>query len=242
MTVRAFTCLSGYAAALPLNNVDTDKIIPGVFLKTVTREGLGKALFAALRYGEEGKERADFVLNRAPWREAVILVTGENFGCGSSREHAPWALMDFGIRCIIATGFADIFYNNCFKNGILPIVLDHAAVNQLMLDAADPDAASLSVDLDSQTIARRNGECIGFAIDPERKAALVSGIDDIERSLARTREISSFEARVTEETPWIHIDAAACLAGAIQSEQPAREPRRAGVPTGSGTQLWGDRP
>lgn len=223
--MRAFTDLSGYAAALPLSNIDTDKIIPGTFLKTVTREGLGKGLFAALRYGDDGAEREDFVLNRAPWREAVILVTRENFGCGSSREHAPWALMDFGIRCIIATSFADIFYNNCFKNGILPIILDRATVDRLMLDASDPNAACLTVDLETQTITRSNGERIGFAIDPERKAALAGGIDDIERSLARVDEISAFEAKAARGSPWIYVDATACLATALRPQPAARAGR-----------------
>lgn len=223
--MRAFTDLTGYAAALPLANIDTDKIIPGTFLKTVTREGLGKGLFAALRYGEDGAEREDFVLNRAPWREAVILVTRENFGCGSSREHAPWALMDFGIRCIIATSFADIFYNNCFKNGILPIVLDRETVDRLMVDAADPEAARLSVDLETQTIIRKGGERIGFAIDPERKDALAGGIDDIERSLARADEISAFEAKGVRASPWIYVDATGWLAKALRPERTSRAGR-----------------
>ena len=174
-----FTTLSGIAAPLPLINVDTDMIIPKQFLKTIQRSGLGKNLFDEMRYDDSGAEIADFVLNKPAYRRAQMLVGAENFGCGSSREHAPWALLDFGIRCVIAPSFADIFYNNCFKNGILPIVLPQDQVDLLMDDAQNGANATLSVDLESQTITRPDGSAISFEVDAFRKHCLLHGLDDI---------------------------------------------------------------
>src|SRR5512137_1187890 len=170
--MQAFTTLTGIAAPLPQANVDTDKIIPARFLKTIARTGLGKSLFANIRYKDDGKENPDFILNQEPYRKAEILVAHENFGCGSSREHAPWALLDFGIRCVIAPSFADIFYNNCFKNGILPIALPKRIVDQLMDDAKKGANARLTVDLAAQTIERPDGEKVHFEIDAFRKHVL----------------------------------------------------------------------
>ncbi len=192
--MQPFTTLSAIAAPLPMANVDTDKIIPARFLKTIARTGLGKHLFAALRYDEAGAERGDFVLNREPWRHAGILIAHENFGCGSSREHAPWALLDFGIRCVIAPDFADIFFNNCFKNGILPIALPRAVCDALMEDARLGANARLTVDLARQVVVRPNGEEIGFAVDPFRKHLLLNGLDDIGQTLEHQAAIDAFEA------------------------------------------------
>ena len=191
-----FRRLTGVAAALPIANVDTDMIIPAAFLKTVSRQGLGRGLFHNLRAG------GDFVLDRVPWDAAKILVTLDNFGCGSSREHAPWALLDFGISCIIAPGFADIFHNNCFKNGILPVPLPRTAVELLMADASDPATATLIVDLEAQVITRRDGE-VHFAIDPPRRERLLAGMDDIANALRFEAAITGYEARVRAETPWL---------------------------------------
>jgi 3-isopropylmalate/(R)-2-methylmalate dehydratase small subunit len=195
--MQPFHRLTGVAAPLPIANVDTDMILPAAFLKTVSRQGLGRGLFHNLR-----KDGQDFVLDRAPWTQAQILVTLDNFGCGSSREHAPWALLDFGISCIVAPSFADIFNNNCFKNGILPIPLPRDAVETLMADAAAPETATLTVDLVSQTIQRRNGE-MGFEIDPVRRARLLSGLDDIANALRFEDAIAGYEARVRAEVPWL---------------------------------------
>lgn len=194
--MEPFTRLTGVAAPLPIANVDTDMILPAAFLKTVSRQGLGRGLFHNLRAG------GDFVLDRAPWDKARILVTLDNFGCGSSREHAPWALLDFGIRCIVAPGFADIFHGNCFKNGILPIPLPRAQVEILMADAARPETATLTVDLEAQTIARRDGR-IAFAIDPIRRERLLAGLDDIANALRFGEAIAGYEARVRDEAPWL---------------------------------------
>src|ERR1700732_853111 len=177
--MQKFTILTGVAAPLPMINVDTDKIIPKQHLKTIARTGLGKALFDEMRYRNDGSENPDFVLNKPAYRQAKILVAGENFGCGSSREHAPWALLDFGISCIIAPSFADIFFNNCFKNGILPIALPQAVVDRLMEDARKGANAVLTIDLASQTISRPDGEEIHFEVDPSRKHCLLNGLDDI---------------------------------------------------------------
>nr|WP_087575866.1 3-isopropylmalate dehydratase small subunit [Sphingomonas sp. CDS-1] len=209
--MQSFKTLTAIAAPLPVANVDTDKILPAKFLKTTTRDGLGKALFAAVRYNADDTERADFVLNRAPWRNAAILIAEENFGCGSSREHAPWALADFGIRCIIAPSFADIFHNNCFKNGILPIELPRATTDILMADAQNPETATLSIDLLSQTVTRTNGKTISFAIDEERKAALYDGLDDIAQSLRHRATIDAFEANSAALAPWVYAGVAAQL-------------------------------
>ena len=198
----AFTTLTAIAAPLPLANVDTDKIIPARFLKTIKRTGLGVNLFDTLRYDADGQEKPDFVLNREPYRHAQILIAHENFGCGSSREHAPWALLDFGIRCIIAPDFADIFHNNTFKNGILPIRLPRAVCDLLMQDAALGGNARLTIDLPRQVVVRPNGEEISFEIDPFRKHLLLNGLDDIGQTLQHAPAIDSYEARQRQDKPW----------------------------------------
>jgi 3-isopropylmalate/(R)-2-methylmalate dehydratase small subunit len=190
-----FDRLEGVAASLPLANIDTDKILAGRFLKTTSRAGLGVHLFHALRYDDDGAERSDFILNREPWRRASILIADENFGCGSSREHAPWALLDFGIRCIVAPSFADIFYNNCFKNGILPVILDAADIKRLRADADDPATRGMIVDLPSQTLTRSGGQGVRFELDADRKQALLEGRDEISQSLAALPAITAWEAR-----------------------------------------------
>ncbi|GIX12802.1 MAG: 3-isopropylmalate dehydratase small subunit [Paracoccaceae bacterium] len=201
--MERFTTLTGVAAPLPLINVDTDMIIPKQYLKTIKRSGLGKAAFSDMRYLDDGSENPDFVLNQPAYREARILVTGANFGCGSSREHAPWALLDFGIRCIIAPSFADIFFNNCFKNGILPIVLPQEEVDKLMDDARKGANATLTVDLEAQEIRRPDGSVIRFDVDPFRKHCLLNGLDDIGLTLARGEAIDAFEARTRQARPWL---------------------------------------
>ena len=201
--MQPFTELTAVAAPLPLANVDTDKIIPARFLKTIKRSGLGKSLFAGLRYDDEGKERPEFVLNREPFRGAEILVAHENFGCGSSREHAPWALLDFGIRCVIAPSFADIFHGNCFKNGILPIVLPRAVCDQLMEDARLGANARITVDLGRQVVVRPNGEEIPFAVDPFRRHMLLNGLDEIGQTMQRTAAIDAYETERTSAKPWL---------------------------------------
>ncbi|HTR17450.1 MAG TPA: 3-isopropylmalate dehydratase small subunit [Acetobacteraceae bacterium] len=201
--MQAFTTLTAVAAPLPLANVDTDKIIPARFLKTIARTGLGRNLFDSLRYNADGKERPDFVLNQEPYRHAQILIAHENFGCGSSREHAPWALLDFGIRCVIAPDFADIFFNNCFKNGILPISLPRAVCDKLMQDARLGDNARLTVDLARQVVVRPDGEEIPFEIDPLRKHLLLNGLDDIGQTLQHVAAIDAFEQRRHAEQPWL---------------------------------------
>jgi 3-isopropylmalate/(R)-2-methylmalate dehydratase small subunit len=198
-----FTTLTGVAAPLPLRNIDTDMIIPKQFLKTIKRTGLGKSLFYEMRYDEQGKEVADFVLNQPAYRKATILVTGENFGCGSSREHAPWSLLDFGIRCIIAPDFADIFYNNCFQNGILPIKLPQAEVDKLMDDAQRGANATLTVDLESQEIRGPDGGVIKFEIDPFRKHCLLNGLDAIGLTLEKKQSIEKFEESAAAARPWL---------------------------------------
>ncbi len=198
-----FTSLTGVAAPLPLINVDTDMIIPKQFLKTIRRTGLGKHLFDEMRYDAAGKENPDFVLNKPAWRKAQILIAGDNFGCGSSREHAPWAIADFGIRCIIAPDFADIFYNNCFKNGILPIRLPAEQVDLLMDDAARGANAVISIDLEAQEIRGPDGGMITFEIDPFRKACLLEGLDDIGLTLKKSDAITRFEDRISTQMPWL---------------------------------------
>ncbi len=198
-----FTTLTGIAAPLPMINVDTDKIIPKQFLKTIARTGLGKALFDEMRYREDGSENPDFVLNQPAYRQAKILVAGENFGCGSSREHAPWALLDFGIRCVIASSFADIFYNNCFKNGILPITLPQAIVDELMDDARKGANARLTIDLANQTIIRPDGAVVRFELDPFRKHCLLNGLDDIGLTLEKAPGIAAFEEKNRLSQPWL---------------------------------------
>ena len=198
-----FTTLTGVAAPLPLRNIDTDMIIPKQFLKTIKRTGLGKSLFYEMRYDQEGKEIADFVLNQPAYRTATILVTGENFGCGSSREHAPWSLLDFGIRCIIAPDFADIFYNNCFQNGILPIKLPQSEVDKLMDDAGRGANATLTVDLEKQEIRGPDGGVIKFEIDPFRKHCLLNGLDAIGLTLEKKQSIEKFEEASSSSRPWL---------------------------------------
>jgi 3-isopropylmalate/(R)-2-methylmalate dehydratase small subunit len=198
-----FTTLSGVAAALPMINVDTDMIIPKQFLKTIKRTGLGKHLFDEMRYEMDGKEKPDFVLNKPAWRQAKVLVAGANFGCGSSREHAPWALLDFGIRCVIAPSFADIFYNNCFKNGILPIKLPQEEIDKLMDDAERGANAIVSIDLEKQEIRGPDGGCIRFDIDPFRKHCLLNGLDDIGLTLEKAVAIDSFEGKNKASQPWL---------------------------------------
>jgi 3-isopropylmalate/(R)-2-methylmalate dehydratase small subunit len=198
-----FTSLTGIAAPLPMINVDTDMIIPKQFLKTIKRTGLGKHLFDEMRYDASGKEIPDFVLNRPAYRKASILVAGENFGCGSSREHAPWALLDFGIRCVIAPSFADIFYNNCFKNGILPIVLPKEEIAKLFDDAERGANAVITIDLEKQEIAGPDGGRIRFEIDAFRKHCLLNGLDDIGLTLQKVAEIDSYEARQRAAQPWL---------------------------------------
>ena len=201
--MEKFTTLTGVAAPLPMINVDTDKIIPKQHLKTVERTGLGKALFEELRYRADGSENPDFVLNQPAYRQAKILVAGENFGCGSSREHAPWALMDFGIRCVIAPSFADIFYNNSFKNGMLLIKLPPQVIDALMEDAKKGANARLSVDLASQTVTRPDGEKISFELDPHLKHCLLEGLDDIGLTLKKEAKIASFESKHRLSQPWL---------------------------------------
>jgi 3-isopropylmalate/(R)-2-methylmalate dehydratase small subunit len=201
--MQKFTTLRGVAAPLPMINVDTDMIIPKQFLKTIKRTGLGKNLFDELRYEMDGKEKPEFVLNKPAYRKAQILVTGENFGCGSSREHAPWALLDFGIRCVIAASFADIFYNNCFKNGILPIKLPQSDVDLLMDDAKRGANAILNIDLEKQEITGPDGGRVHFDIDPFRKHCLLTGLDDIGLTLEKAPSIDNFETRDRQARPWM---------------------------------------
>lgn len=199
-----FTVLTGVAAPLPIRNVDTDMIIPKQFLKTIKRTGLGKSLFYEMRYDPEtGNEFPEFVLNKPQYRKATILVAGENFGCGSSREHAPWALLDFGIRCVVAPDFADIFYNNCFQNGILPIKLPQSEVDKLMDDAGRGANATLTVDLEKQEIRGPDGGVIKFDIDPFRKHCLLNGLDNIGLTLEKSKAISSFETSTSSSRPWL---------------------------------------
>ena len=200
--MEKFTKLTGIAAPMPLVNIDTDMIIPKQFLKTIQRSGLGKNLFDEMRFDREGNEVADFVLNQPAYRSAEILVAGDNFGCGSSREHAPWALLDFGIRCVISTSFADIFFNNCFKNGILPIILPQEQVDVLMADARKGANARVTVDLEAQTVTTSDGQSFGFAVDPHRKHCLINGLDDIGLTLEKAAAIDSFEAKAATLRPW----------------------------------------
>ncbi|MDS9466591.1 3-isopropylmalate dehydratase small subunit [Paracoccus sp. MBLB3053] len=198
-----FTTLTGIAAPMPLVNIDTDMIIPKQFLKTIHRSGLGKNLFDEMRYDAEGKEVPDFVLNQPAYRDAQIIVAGDNFGCGSSREHAPWALLDFGIRCVISTSFADIFYNNCFKNGILPIVLPKEAVDALMDDARKGANARMTVDLENQNVTTSDGQSFAFEMDPFRKHCLLNGLDDIGLTLEKSSSIDAFETQMAQSRPWV---------------------------------------
>lgn len=193
--MEKFVTLNAIAAPMPLINIDTDMIIPKQFLKTIARTGLGKNLFDEMRYTDDGSEVSDFILNRPPYRDARIIVAGDNFGCGSSREHAPWAIADFGIRCVIAPSFADIFFNNCFKNGILPIVLPKADVEGLLEMTQDAERATLTVDLEAQTVTTVDGTAYRFEVDPFRKHCLTEGLDDIGLTLQKVDKISAYEAQ-----------------------------------------------
>ena len=201
--MEKFTTLTGVAAPLNMINVDTDMIIPKQFLKTIKRTGLGKNLFAEMRYNEDGSEKPDFVLNKAAYRNAQILVADDNFGCGSSREHAPWALLDFGIRCVISTSFADIFYNNCFKNGILPITVSKEDLDKLMDDAERGANATLTVDLEAQTIKGPDGGEVTFELDDFKKECLLNGLDDVGLTLRKEKSIDDYEEKLNAERPWV---------------------------------------
>ena len=202
--MEKFKTLTGVAAPLPMINVDTDKIIPKQFLKTIKRTGLGKNLFDEMRFNDDGSEKPGFVLNKPAYRDAKILVAGENFGCGSSREHAPWALMDFGITCVIAPSFADIFYNNCFKNGVLLIKLPQEDVDKLMDDAERGANATLTVDLEAQTIAGPDGGTINFELDPFLRKCLLEGLDDIGLTMQKKEKIDSYEEKQKAAEPWLY--------------------------------------
>jgi 3-isopropylmalate/(R)-2-methylmalate dehydratase small subunit len=201
--MEKFSRLTGVAAPLPVVNVDTDMIIPKDYLKTIKRTGLGKGLFAEARYNEDGSENPEFVLNQPAWRNASILIAGDNFGCGSSREHAPWALLDFGIRCVISTSFADIFYNNCFKNGILPIVVSQEDLDKLMDDARRGANATVSIDLEEQEIRGPDGGVIKFDIDAFKKHCLLNGLDDIGLTLEKASAIDTYEAKNSTTHSWL---------------------------------------
>jgi 3-isopropylmalate/(R)-2-methylmalate dehydratase small subunit len=200
--MQKFTTLTGVAAPLNIMNVDTDMIIPKDYLKTIERTGLGRGLFSEMRYNEDGSDNPEFVLNRPAYRKAQILVAGDNFGCGSSREHAPWALLDFGIRCVISTSFADIFHNNCFKNGILPIVVSKENLDKLMDDAERGSNATLTIDLESQEIHGPDGGVVKFEVDPFKRHCLLNGLDDIGLTLEKADHLAAFERRAAETRPW----------------------------------------
>jgi 3-isopropylmalate/(R)-2-methylmalate dehydratase small subunit len=197
-----FTKLTGVAAPLPIVNVDTDMIIPKDYLKTIKRTGLGKGLFAEMRFREDGSENPDFVLNKPAYRHAQVLVAGDNFGCGSSREHAPWALLDFGVRCVISTSFADIFYNNCFKNGILPITVSQNDLDKLMDDAQRGANATLTVDLEAMEIRGPDGGVVKFDLDPFKRHCLLNGLDDIGLTLEKASSIDAYEKQAASSRPW----------------------------------------
>jgi len=201
--MEKFNSLTGVAAPLPLINTDTDMIIPKQFLKTIKRTGLGVNLFSEMRYKDDGSEKPDFILNQKAYRDTQVLVAGENFGCGSSREHAPWAINDFGIKCIIAPSFADIFYNNCFKNGILPIVLPPEEVDVLMKDAEKGSNARISIDLETQTVTSSEGVAFNFKVDSFRKHCLMNGLDDIDLTLEKQASIQNFEQLAAVSRPWV---------------------------------------
>jgi len=201
--MEKFTTLTGIAAPLNMINIDTDAIIPKQYLKTIARTGLGKALFSEMRYLEDGSDNPVFVLNKPAYQNTEILIAGENFGCGSSREHAPWALLDYGIRCVISTSFADIFYNNCFKNGILPITLPQEDMNKLFDDAERGANARITIDLEKQEITGPDGGTIRFDIDPFQKHCLLNGLDDIELTIQKEDKIRSYEEKISAGRPWI---------------------------------------
>ncbi len=202
--MQAFKTLTGIAAPLDLINIDTDMLIPKQFLKTIARTGLGKNLFFEMRYDDDGNKRPEFILNKEPYTKASILIAGDNFGCGSSREHAPWALLDFGIRCVIAPSFADIFYNNCFKNGILPIQLPREVIDRLMDKAERGGNALFEIDLENQTVSDPDGETISFELDGFRKHCMMNGLDDIGLTMQKGGKIEDFETRRSANQPWYH--------------------------------------
>ena len=202
--MEKFTRLTGVAAPMDAINVDTDQIIPKLHLRTIKRTGLGKVVFDELRFNQDGTEKPEFILNQEPYRNAEILVAGDNFGCGSSREHAPWALLDFGIRCIVSTSFADIFYNNCFKNGILPVTVSAQELEALMADASDRENPVLTVDLHAQEITRPNGAVVGFKVDDFRRDCLLDGLDDIGLTMQKVAMIDTFETAQRERQPWLY--------------------------------------
>jgi len=201
--MEKFTTLTGIAAPMPLVNIDTDMIIPKQFLKTIKRSGLGANLFDEMRFTQDGAEIPDFVLNQPAYRKAEILVAGDNFGCGSSREHAPWALLDFGIRCVISTSFADIFFSNCFKNGILPVVLPKEAVDHLMDDARKGANARITVDLETQTVTASDGTTYSFAVDSFKKHCMLNGLDDIGLTMEKAGAIDTYEKSASQSRPWV---------------------------------------
>ena len=201
--MEKFEKITGVAAPMPLINIDTDMIIPKLFLKTIKRSGLGVHLFDEMRYNDDGSENPDFVLNQPAYRNAEILVAGDNFGCGSSREHAPWAIKDFGIKCVISTSFADIFFNNCFKNGILPIVLPQEQVDLLMKDAEKGENARMTVDLQAQEITTSDGEVVKFDVDAFKKQCLLEGLDDIGLTLKKADSIAKYETMSASARPWV---------------------------------------
>ena len=198
-----FTKLEGVAAPMKMRNIDTDMIIPKQYLKTIKRTGLGAGLFSEMRFNEDGSENPDFILNKPAYRHAKIIVAEDNFGCGSSREHAPWALLDFGIRCVISTSFADIFFNNCFQNGVLPIKVPQADLDKLMDDASRGSNATLSIDLEAQEIRGPDGGVVKFDIDPFRKHCMLNGLDDIGLTMEKAKSLDAFEAKKTAERPWM---------------------------------------
>ncbi|MDA0655095.1 MAG: 3-isopropylmalate dehydratase small subunit [Proteobacteria bacterium] len=203
--MEKFVKVSGIAAPMDRINIDTDMIIPKLHLRTIKRTGLGKVVFDELRFNVDGSEKPDFILNQEPYRKTEIIVAGDNFGCGSSREHAPWALLDFGVRSVISTSFADIFYNNCFKNGILPVIVTEDELKALMADASDRENPELTVDLETETITRPNGATISFKIDPFRRKCLLEGLDDIGLTLEKKEKIDDFEAKQRESQPWLYL-------------------------------------
>ncbi len=198
-----FNTLNGVAAPMDMINIDTDKIIPKLHLRTIKRTGLGKVLFEEMRFEPDGSEKPDFILNKEPYRDSKIIVAGDNFGCGSSREHAPWALLDFGIRCVISTSFADIFYNNCFKNGILPVRVTKEQLDALMADAKDTENPELTVDLVKMEIRRPNGVTVPFELDAFRRECLLDGLDDIGLTMQKGDKIDSYESKQNESQPWL---------------------------------------
>lgn len=201
--MEKFEKMTAIAAPMPLINIDTDMIIPKQFLKTIKRSGLGVSAFYEMRYDNDGNENPDFVLNTDAYRDANIIIAGDNFGCGSSREHAPWALLDFGIRCVVSTSFADIFYNNCFKNGILPVIVTPEQLDVLMKDAEKGSNARMTVDLENQQIETSDGQTIAFEIDAFRKHCLINGLDDIGLTMEKAASIDTFEAQMQHSTPWV---------------------------------------